>query len=115
MEQKEKVKYFNQSFNRILNIFPIDMKIHDSITIYYYIFALSTRITQFMKRTAKGTLAKNYEEAVAFEKDLCTIGVIMDNESSKDSKDMGKISQASLSKAKDMSIKYMSNKLAELQ
>ena len=33
MEQKEKVKEFNQRFNRILNIFPEDTKPHESITI----------------------------------------------------------------------------------
>jgi len=50
MEQKEK---FSQSFNCILNIFPIDMKPHDSITIYYYTFSLPKSIVQFVKRIAK--------------------------------------------------------------
>lgn len=100
MEQKEKVKDFNQRFNCILNRFPIVMKPHDSITIDYYTSALPASTMQFVKRTTKPTLAENYEEAITVEKDLCEIGVIVDNESSKDSKDMGKRSQASLGEAK---------------
>ena len=38
MEQKEKVKYFNQSFNHILKKFSDDTKPHDSFTIDYYSF-----------------------------------------------------------------------------
>lgn len=36
IEQKQKVKDFNQRFNHILNRFPLDMKPHDSITIDYF-------------------------------------------------------------------------------
>jgi len=33
---------------------------------------------------------ENYEEAIVVEKDLCTIGVIIDDEPAKDSKGMRK-------------------------
>jgi len=49
MEGKEKVKYFNQRFTRILKKFAIDTKPHDSITVDYYTSALSTNIAQFVK------------------------------------------------------------------
>ena len=44
MEGKEKVKYLNQRFTRILNKFEVDTKPHDSITVDYYASALSTNI-----------------------------------------------------------------------
>lgn len=50
MEKKEKVKYFNQRFNRILNKFISDTKPHDSITVDYYTSTLPINITQFVKR-----------------------------------------------------------------
>ena len=49
----------------------------------------------------KDSLAQNFEEAIAVEKDLHAIGVIVDDELSKDSKYMSKRSQPSLSKAMD--------------
>ena len=70
MEHKEKVKDFNQRFNRILNRFPTEMKPHDSITINYYTSASTISIVQFVKRTAKTTLAKNYEVEIVVEKNL---------------------------------------------
>jgi len=41
----------------------------------------------------KKNLTKNYEEAIIVEKDLHAIGVILEDEPKKDSKDMGKRSQ----------------------
>lgn len=101
IEQKEEVKDFNFRFNRILNKFPANTKPHDSITINYYTSALPKSITQIVKLTMKETLAENYEEAIAVEKDLRAIEVIFDDEPSKDSKDMGKKSQATSIKAKE--------------
>ena len=45
MEGKEKVKYFNQRFTRILKKFTTNTKPHDSITVDYYMSALSTNIS----------------------------------------------------------------------
>jgi len=52
-----------------------------------------------MKRAVKETFAQNFEEAIVVEKDLHAIGVIVDDESSKDSKETGKRSEASSNKA----------------
>lgn len=38
----------------------------------------------------KPTLSKNFQQAIDVEKYLCRIGLIMDDESMKDSKDVGK-------------------------
>jgi len=101
MEQKEKVKYFNHRFNRILNNLPAKTKPYDSITIDYYASALPTNIAQFVKRTMKQNLTKNYEYAIIVGKELSAIGVITGDEPAKDSKDTCKKSQASVSKAKE--------------
>ena len=78
MEQKEKVKYFNQRFNCILNKIIADTKPHDSITVDYYMSALSIIIVKFIQRVAKPTLLENFQEAIDVEKDLHAIGVIVD-------------------------------------
>ena len=80
MEGKEKVKYFNQRFTRILKKFAIDTKPHDSITVDYYTSALSTNIAQFVKWVVKATLLEIYKEAIVVEKDLCAFGLINDDE-----------------------------------
>jgi len=90
MEPKEKVKEFNQRFNHILKNFTAYTKPHDSITVDYYTSTLPTNIAKFIKRAVKQTLSKNCKEAIDVEKDLCVIGVIVDDELVKDSKDMGK-------------------------
>lgn len=101
MEEKEKVKYLNQRFLRIWNKFSADMKPHDIITVDYYTSTLPTSIVQFVKRAMKPTLLENCEEAIAVEKDLCAIGVIKDDEPTKDSRDSSKKPQAVASKGKD--------------
>lgn len=88
-------------------------------------FCLTDKHHTFVKRTRKETLAENYEEAIVVEKDLHVIGVIVNAEPSKDSKDTSKRSQSSSSKAKDKeaidleilsrAIKYLSNELVELK
>lgn len=101
MEQKEKVKYFDLRFNRIMDKFSVETKPHDSITIDYNTSTLSTSIAWFIKRVARPTLIEKYEEAIVVEKELHVIGVIVDDESSKDSKGMGKRPQTIVSKAKE--------------
>ncbi len=54
------------------------MQPHDSITKYYYIVALPTKIAIFVKHAAKDTLALNFVEEIVVEKDLRNIGVIID-------------------------------------
>jgi len=101
MEPKEKVKEFNQRFNHILNNFTIDTKPHDSITVDYYTSALSTNIVDFIKQAMKPMLSENFQEAIDMEKDLCMIGVIVDDKTTKDSKDARRRSQATMSKVKE--------------
>lgn len=101
MEQKEKVKYFNQRFNNILNKFSDDTKPHDFINVDYYTFSMSINISQFHKRIVKPLLTKNYEEVISVEKYLCATGFIVDDEPTKDCKYMGKRSQISMRKVQE--------------
>lgn len=80
MGEKEKVKYLNKKFNRILNKFPWSMQLYDSISIDYYTDSLPTNISQFVKRVEKVTLSLNFGEVVVVKKDLLVIGVIMDDD-----------------------------------
>lgn len=79
----------------------MDTTSHESITVDYYMSALLTRIAQFVKRTMKPTLLENYEEAIAVEKYLHAIGVIKDDESTKDSKDVSRKYQVMANKGRD--------------
>ena len=90
MEQKDKVKDFNQRFSCILKKFTADTKPRDSIIADYCTSTLSTNIAHFVKWGMKPTLSKNCQEAIDVEKDLCAIGVIVDDEPAKDSKDVGR-------------------------
>lgn len=101
MEEKEKVKDFNQRFMRILNKFVADTKPHDSITIDYYTSPLPTTITQFVKWDVKPTLLEIWKEAISFEKDLRAIGVVKDDKSKKDSKDVRRKLQEMARKGRD--------------
>lgn len=60
-----------------------------------------------MKHVAEETLDLNFAEEIVVEKDLRSIGVIVDQEGSKDSKDIGKNSQASSTKTKQKYYFYM--------
>lgn len=99
--EKEKVKDYNKNFNRILNKFPSGTQSHNSITIDYYTTAFPTIISQFMKRVTKETLALNFTEVIIVDKDLRMIGVITDDDESKDSKETSRKSEPSSSKAKE--------------
>lgn len=101
MEGKEKVKYFSKRFTRILNKFVVDTKPHDSITINYYTSALPTTIAQFIKWVVKPTLLESCKEDIYVEKDLRAIGVIKNDESTKDSKYVSRKPQATTSKGRD--------------
>jgi len=62
--------------------------------------ALPTSIVQFIKRAVKPTLLENCEEVITVEKDLHAIGVIKDDEPTKESRDVSKKRQAVASKGK---------------
>jgi hypothetical protein len=64
---KERVKESNQRFNTILNKFHPKDKPTQELQIEVYANALPTSISIFVKRDAKPTLAKNFEEAKMIE------------------------------------------------
>lgn len=82
------MKDFNQRFTRILNRFPIDTKSHDSISTDYYTFVLPTSISQFVKRAIRQPLLENFEEDIIVVEYLRVVGVIKDDQSTKDSNDV---------------------------
>jgi hypothetical protein len=67
MSPKEKVKYFNQRFTTILNIFQPEAKPTQELQIEVYANALLASISMFIKMDAKHTLAENFEEAKTIE------------------------------------------------
>ena len=67
MSSKEKVKYFNQWFITILRKFQPKATPTQEMQIEVYVNALLTSISMFVKRDAKTTLAKNFEEAKTIE------------------------------------------------
>jgi hypothetical protein len=67
MSSKEKVKDFNQRFTTILNKFQPEVKPTQELQIEVYANALPASIFMFVKRAAKTTLAKNFEEVKTIE------------------------------------------------
>ena len=61
----------------------------------------------FIKRVVKETLSLKFVEALGFEMDLHSIGVIEDTDDIKDSKETGKKTQASFTKDKEKYSFYM--------
>jgi len=76
MRDKEKVKDCNYRYKRLLNKFPIDVQLRDSITKCYYAISLHTNISVFVKRDAKDALALNFSEVIIVEKDLHSIKTV---------------------------------------
>jgi hypothetical protein len=67
MSSKEKVKDFNKMFTTILNKFQPKAKPTKELQIKVYANALRAFISMFVKRDAKPTLAKNFEQAKMIE------------------------------------------------
>lgn len=67
-KMKEPIKYFNSSFNKLLNKIPTTSKPRDEVKNEWYIFALPSNKTIFVDRATKLTLAENMKEAIAIEK-----------------------------------------------
>jgi hypothetical protein len=78
MSSKEKVKEFNQRFTTILNKFQPEAKPTQELQIEVYANALLAFISMFVKRGAKTTLAKNFEEAknIEFQMKGCKEGQV---------------------------------------
>lgn len=79
----------------------METKPRDSITVDYYTSTLLTSIVQFIKRVAKPTPLENCEEAIVVKKNLCTIGLIKDDEPTKESKNVSRKSQTMVRKGRD--------------
>ena len=78
MSSKEKVKDFNQWFTTIPNKFQLKFKPTQELQIEVYANALPSSISMFVKRTAKHTLAENFEEAkiIEFQMNRCKEGQV---------------------------------------
>ena len=98
--KKEKVRDFNQRFATMLQKFPPNLALDNSITIEYYTKALPRDIVVFVKREARPTLAANYVAALAVERDMLSIGAI-DHEGRDDHKPITKKCQSSTNKTTD--------------
>ena len=75
-QKKEKFKEFTQCLATILNKFPPNMALDDSITIDYYTRALPRDIVVFVKCKARATLAANYTTTLIVERNILSIGAI---------------------------------------
>jgi hypothetical protein len=67
MNSKDRVKNFNQRFTTILNKFQLVAKPTQELQIKVYANALLASISMFVKRAAKKTVAKNFEESKMIE------------------------------------------------
>jgi hypothetical protein len=56
MEEKDKVKDFNQIFLTLINKIPLASKPADDVSIEFYTSSLLVSMTMFVKRDKKGTL-----------------------------------------------------------
>ena len=68
------MKYFNQKFTTILNKFPTDVDLDDSMIINYYTRALPWDIVVFVKCEAIPTLVDNFATTLEVEKDFFSKG-----------------------------------------
>ena len=73
MENKEKVKYFNQRFASHLNNFSATINPVEETLIEYYTSALCPIIPMFFKRSVNPSLVETYEETNKVESKLDTI------------------------------------------
>ena len=78
INEKEKVKYFNQRFITLLN--RILVKLFKAVQIEFYTVSLSPPIAMFVKNQEKQTLADNFMEAIKVEKDLKEISNYLGDE-----------------------------------
>ena len=77
INNKEKVRDFNQIFITLLN--RIYDKQTEAIKIEFYIVSLPPLAAMFVKRKKKQTLVENFQEPIKVEKDLATISIHPDN------------------------------------
>jgi hypothetical protein len=73
MNQKEKVKDFNQRFLTLKNKIPTDSMPAENLIIAYYAKDLHHTTTMWVKRSKKNTLLEAFEEAILIEKDMLSL------------------------------------------
>jgi hypothetical protein len=73
MGPKEKIKYFNQRFLKLLNKMPETSKPSLDIQIDFYSSTLPVSISMFVKRENKNTLTEAMQEALEVEKEISSI------------------------------------------
>jgi hypothetical protein len=78
INEKDKVKYFNQRFITLLNSNSVNPA--EVVQIEFYIVALLQTISMFVKNQEKKNLADNFVEAINVEKDLATISNYLGDE-----------------------------------
>ena len=72
MENKERIKYFNQHFLTLLNIVPVASQHPEDNIIENYASALPKSLGMFVKQAGKITLVETFEEAIKVEKNSLT-------------------------------------------
>jgi hypothetical protein len=85
MGPKERIKYFNQRFLKLLNKMPETSKPGLDIQIDFYSSALPVSIAMFVKRESKNTLTEAMQEALDVEKEISSIASKSPSEDSRSS------------------------------
>lgn len=75
MNNKERIKDFNQRHMTLLNKFPADSIPAENMQIDFDTRALPITIAMFCRRSGKRTLAKMFDKAVSMEKDMISLDV----------------------------------------
>ena len=69
MDNKERIKYFNQRFLILRDKIPTALRLAEEVTIQFYTKALPPTIAMFVKRAKLATLAEVFDETILIEKD----------------------------------------------
>ena len=70
MDLKEKVKYFNQRFLKLLKKIPISLHPTNEVLIEFYTTSLLITPNMFVKRVGKITLRETFDEEIKVEKEI---------------------------------------------
>lgn len=73
MDDKEKIKYFNQRFLSLRNRIPFESRSTEGVVIEYYTSPLPQTMAMFVKQTRKTTLQDNFVEPIRVENDLASL------------------------------------------
>jgi hypothetical protein len=85
MGPKERIKYFNQRFLKLLNKMPETSKPGLDIQVEFYSSTLPVSIAMFVKRESKNTLTEEMQEDLYVEKEISSIASKSPSEDSRSS------------------------------